>query len=161
MSHNPQILKYNTFLFHFPWRVLEMGYRLVITLATLVVVFLMVSCTNTSAPGGGSGGGGGGNPSARAISKGDVVRAVMANDRERLRLLISRGADINENVGDSENAITPIMAAIVNRRTEIALELLDNGASMSPTYFGYSAQAFALGVLGDSHQISTAIRGKR
>lgn len=127
----------------------------ILTLSAIAVASLTISCAK--------GGGSGESPSAAtqaAIQKGDVVKAVLAGNIDQVVRLKSAGADLNENVGDTENAVTPLMAAIVSRKNMIALYLLDEGVSTQPTFYGYSAYAFALGILGDEDPLSKNLRFK-
>ncbi len=76
---------------------------------------------------------------------GELTKAVVRNDLELVRKLIRVGADIDENTSDdTEHRITPLMAAVVMGHSEIAFELLRNGAESYSRYDGFSSRDFAL-----------------
>lgn len=78
------------------------------------------------------------------VKKGDVVRAVIADNHERLLHLLNSGADINENVSYDGDTLTPLIAAVATGNKRLAALLIRNGAAVYPTYRGFSAEDLAL-----------------
>ena len=77
------------------------------------------------------------------ISKGDLFRAVARGERDRVSELLSRGADVNENVSTNKEEVTPLLAAIANGDEDIARILVLNGASVRASFKGYTPNDFA------------------
>lgn len=74
---------------------------------------------------------------------GELTKAVIQNDSSRVARLLEMGADINENIGNAENRITPLIAAIALGSEPMANALLIRGASPLYAYGGYDAIDFA------------------
>lgn len=77
------------------------------------------------------------------IKHGEVVKAVIQGNEEKVLKLLNAGADINENIADGADRVTPLIAAIVTHNSSMAAILIRNGAALDPTYQGYSAEDLA------------------
>jgi hypothetical protein len=81
--------------------------------------------------------------------KGDLCRAIRDGaDAKTIAELVERGADVNENLGDEENRITPLIVASLSRSphaTNIRAFLLSRMAHADATYEGYTADDIQLG----------------
>ena len=64
-----------------------------------------------------------------AASSGDIVL---------VRKLVKAGADLDENIGDSQNKITPLLAALAHGHEDVALYLLEVGASPNSFFQGFT-----------------------
>lgn len=96
----------------------------------------------------------------QAPQPGDVTRAVVANQFDCLKDLASQGADLNENTSTGNGAITPLMAAVVLQRKDIANYLIERGASVVPTFKSYGAKDFSFHLLGDTDALTRLLRRK-
>lgn len=75
--------------------------------------------------------------------KGALVRAAGLGDRVQVTDLLIAGADVNESVGEANAAITPLLAAVATGKQDVARMLIQSGASVQPTFEGYSAIDYA------------------
>jgi hypothetical protein len=64
-----------------------------------------------------------------AASSGDIVL---------VRKLVKAGADLDENIGDLQNKITPLLAALAHGHEDVALYLLEAGASPNSFFQGFT-----------------------
>lgn len=93
----------------------------------------------------------------KAPQKGDMVRAVVNNQLECLKDLLQAGADINENVGDEDNMIDPLLAAVALQRDQIANFLMERGAATHRMFHGYRAKDFSLYLYGDGAPLTRTL----
>jgi hypothetical protein len=75
--------------------------------------------------------------------KGKLTLAVVNGDDARVSRLLEMGADINENVGDERDQITPLLVGIALGNERIASSLIIRGATVTRFFHGYSAADFA------------------
>lgn len=75
--------------------------------------------------------------------KGELVRAVTIGDTARVTKLIQMGADLNENIGDETNRVTPLLVAVALQNISVANGLILRGASFRDSFEGYNAFDFA------------------
>ena len=87
-------------------------------------------------------------PAAKPIhpEKGDLVRAVLRGDKDAVRDLLHRGANVNENLGTDEAPITPLFAAIGRYDEDIAHMLVAQAPDLDlhRTFNGWTALDFAI-----------------
>ncbi len=76
-------------------------------------------------------------------AKGALSLAVVQGDAAKTLALLKDGADINENVGKSDEIITPLFIAIASANSQITQILLQNGADQTLTYRSYSSKELA------------------
>ena len=119
-----------------------MIYRVTMKKVIFVIsaLFLITACSKSSSPEGL-------NPGVP--KKGELTKAASQGDLQLVEKLLSRGADLNENIGDGTDQITPLLAAIAQERTDVAKQLLMKGAKSYHSYKGYSAPDFVLHRQGD------------
>lgn len=74
-------------------------------------------------------------------AEGELIRAVMRDDKEAIRALITRGADVNENLGTDEAPLTPLLVAIGLDYEDAARILLAQsvGLDLQRTFNGWTA----------------------
>ena len=75
--------------------------------------------------------------------QGELVSAAGMGDRVKVTDLLIAGADVNENVGEANAAVTPLLAAVSMGKQDVARILIQSGASVQPTFEGYSAVDYA------------------
>ena len=73
----------------------------------------------------------------------DLFKAVVSSDPKGVVDALKNGADVNSRLGSGENRLTPLMVAVVLGKIEIANLLIINGASTSPSFYGYTVRDFA------------------
>ncbi len=95
------------------------------------------------------------------VEKGDLIRAIIDDDLERVKLLLNAGADINENIGSETDEITPLIAAVILRREQIASHLIEKGAQLHPMYKGYQANDFAFSIYGEESPLTRSLNNPR
>jgi hypothetical protein len=76
-------------------------------------------------------------------ARGALTRAAARGDLREVQNLASLGADLNENLGDTNDQLTPLLAAVLSRQPEVAEWLVQQGASRIPTFGRYDAADFA------------------
>lgn len=91
---------------------------------------------------------------------GELLKAALRGNLELAEDLVSRGANVNENVGANGDDLNPLLAAIAKGHDDVALFLLEKGASTHASYGGYRAFEFSLKVFGPSHPLTLKL-GKR
>lgn len=96
----------------------------------------------------------------QAVKAGELLAAALKGDLELVQSLVSRGANVNENVGVDGNDLNPLLAAISKSHADVALFLLDKGASSHASYGGYRAVEFSAKVFGPTHPLTLKL-GKR
>ncbi len=79
-----------------------------------------------------------------------LSKAVVDGNESKVRGLLDQGADINENVSDARNPVTPLMIAVAKHHTAIARLLLERGAESELKFQGYTAEDFSIYLSDDS-----------
>lgn len=93
-----------------------------------------------------------------SIKKGDLIRAVIQNDPAAVLGLLSRGANVNENIGKPGFEVTPLIAAVALKSNEaIVQSLITHGAATYFSYGGYTVRDFAFYGEGDNGPIRRLI----
>ena len=88
------------------------------------------------------------------------MHAAAVGDENRAKELIRTGADINENVGTPDEALTPLLAATIAGHPAIATLLLKNGAALEPCFRGHDAFVFALRLFGGDSAVIREMEGR-
>lgn len=82
--------------------------------------------------------------SEKPLGKGDLIKAARDGNLLEVKRLVSKGANINETIDDTENQITPLIAALVFENSDVAEFLIRSGANFHSSYSGYSASDIAV-----------------
>lgn len=69
---------------------------------------------------------------------GMITLAASSGDIVLVRKLVKAGADLDENIGDLQNKITPLLAALAHGHEDVALYLLESGASPNSFFQGFT-----------------------
>jgi ankyrin repeat protein len=80
----------------------------------------------------------------KSVETGELTVAAFEGDISKVKELLMSGAYINENIGDSNNQITPLLAALINNQDQVVQLLIDRGASTSPSFRYFNASDLAL-----------------
>lgn len=88
-----------------------------------------------------------------------LFRAILSGNYSDAEDQIERGASINENIGTTENKITPLLAAICLEEFEIAELLLKHGAGGDHSSFeGFTPEQFSSHILGPEHPLTLNLK---
>lgn len=80
----------------------------------------------------------------KATSPGQLTKAAAEGNLVRVSETLLNGAYINENLGDADKQITPLLAAIAHERWDVVELLLEKGASIDVIYSTYTARDIIL-----------------
>jgi hypothetical protein len=72
-----------------------------------------------------------------------LTLAVLKDDRKKVRELLEKGADVDENSGTEDEPITPIIFAISRHNPQMAITLINEGkADRKQDVFGYTLATY-------------------
>ncbi len=97
-------------------------------------------------------------PNMEKPNKGDLIRAIIANDHRAFDGALLRGADVNENIGTASNEITPLLTAVAYDHQQMAFDLIERGAATHPAYEGFTAKDFAYEISGDFTKLRRTLK---
>ncbi len=82
------------------------------------------------------------NGCSATAKRGELTKAVLANDPKLVRELLENKADVNENLGTDIDRITPIIVSMALGHDEVTRILLNQNPKQWETYRGYSPRDF-------------------
>lgn len=81
--------------------------------------------------------------SSSSLRTGQVTRAVLRGSMLELEEALNKGGDPNENVGDPDHPISPLLVATATGRADMVRFLVNRGASKDIRFHGYALKDIA------------------
>lgn len=82
-------------------------------------------------------------PPCPASRCGELLRAAADGDASRVQKLLAQGVDIDAGASRTTDTVTPLMAATLLKKNDVAQLLIVKGASFDPAFHGYTVRDFA------------------